>query len=214
MVWVFATTLRAVEQGQRNMINHRVPAVFSAFFLLAALTAPARSAEGVPDPVSDREFGARLQVCSACHGANGVPKSPNIPIIWGQGEEYLVNQLHAFQTGDRKVEVMKWMADTLSQPGVAPAGDFFARKNWPVKATPAAATAPPRNMAICQACHLPNFVGSQLVPRLAGQNYDYLVEAMRRFAEGERTTNADMVKIMQGVSPADRQTMARYLAGL
>jgi cytochrome c553 len=51
-------------------------------------------------------------------------------------------------------------------------------------------------------------------PRLAGQNYEYLAESMRRFAEGERTNNADMVQIMKGISAADREAMARYLSGL
>ncbi len=51
-------------------------------------------------------------------------------------------------------------------------------------------------------------------PRLAGQSYDYLVEEMRRFADGERTNNADMVQIMKAVSPADREAMARYLSAL
>jgi cytochrome c553 len=49
---------------------------------------------------------------------------------------------------------------------------------------------------------------------LAGQTYEYLVEAMRRFADGERTNNADMVQIMKGISPADREAMARYLSTL
>ena len=51
-------------------------------------------------------------------------------------------------------------------------------------------------------------------PRLAGQTYEYLVDAMRRFADGERTNNADMVQIMKGISPADREAMARYLSSL
>ena len=51
-------------------------------------------------------------------------------------------------------------------------------------------------------------------PRLAGQSYEYLVEAMRRYAEGERTNNADMMKIMEAMSPAEREAMARYISGL
>jgi cytochrome c553 len=50
-------------------------------------------------------------------------------------------------------------------------------------------------------------------PRLAGQGYEYLVEAMRRFAEGERKNNAIMTKMMAAMSPADREAMARYLSG-
>jgi len=51
-------------------------------------------------------------------------------------------------------------------------------------------------------------------PRLAGQSYEYLVESMRRFAEGERKNNAIMTKMMAAMSAADRQAMARYLFGL
>ena len=67
---------------------------------------------------------------------------------------------------------------------------------------------------MCQICHQPNFVGGLPAPRLAGQSYEYLVEAMRSFADGGRTNNADMVKIMQELSPAQRDAMARYLSTL
>ena len=40
------------------------------------------------------------------------------------------------------------------------------------------------------------------------------LEAMRRFAEHERTNNADMVGIMEAMSPAEREAMARYISGL
>jgi cytochrome c553 len=43
--------------------------------------------------------------------------------------------------------------------------------------------------------------------------YEYLVEAMRRFADGERKNNADMANIMKAMSPAEREAMARYISG-
>ena len=83
----------------------------------------------------------------------------------------------------------------------------------------AAATAAPRGVAVCQACHAQNFMGASqaegmTTPRLAGQSYEYLVDSMRKFAEGERTNNADMVQIMKGISAADRDAMAKYLSAL
>ena len=51
-------------------------------------------------------------------------------------------------------------------------------------------------------------------PRLAGQSHEYLVEAMRRFADGERTNNAYMMNLMKAISPADREAMARYISGI
>jgi cytochrome c553 len=194
--------------------------VFGALAVLAALAAPARAAQDIPDPTMQREFGAKLGVCNACHGANGVPKSGNIPVIWGQQENYLVKQLHDFRTGDRNVEVMKWMSETLTDAEQSPTATNFAKQKWPARSAAAAATAPaPRGIAVCQSCHAANFLGAVqaegvATPRLAGQSYEYLVESMRRFAEGERTNNADMVQIMKAISPADREAMARYLSSL
>jgi len=37
---------------------------------------------------------------------------------------------------------------------------------------------------------------------------------MRRYAGGELTNNADMVKLMEALPPTDREEMARYLSGL
>jgi hypothetical protein len=37
---------------------------------------------------------------------------------------------------------------------------------------------------------------------------------MRRFADGERTNNAEMITLMKAISPTDREAMARYLSGL
>ena len=51
-------------------------------------------------------------------------------------------------------------------------------------------------------------------PRLAGLSYEYLSAQMRAFADGQRTNNEDMPKIMKDVSESDLEAMARYLAGL
>jgi cytochrome c553 len=191
---------------------------FSVLVVLAALAAPGRAAENTPDPNTQREFAAKLLVCNACHEA-GRSKSAAIPIISGQQENYLVKQLRDFRSGDRSFEIMKWMADSLTQEELGPAAAYVARRNWPARLTNAAAPPAPRGIAVCQACHAQNYLGAvqaegMTTPRLAGQSYENLVEAMRRFADGERTNNADMVQIMKAISPADREAMARYLSDL
>jgi cytochrome c553 len=177
------------------------------------------AAENIPDPSTQREFGAKLLVCNTCHGDRGIPKGANIPIIWGQQENYLAKQLHDFERGDRNVEVMTWMTKTLTPAEQGPSAVNFAKKTWPARTGSAAATPAPRGIGVCQACHQQNYLGAVqaegvTTPRLAGQTYEYLVEAMRRFADGERTNNADMVQIMKAISPADREAMARYLSAL
>jgi cytochrome c553 len=192
--------------------------VFGALAVLAALSAQANAVEAVPDPGTQREFSAKLLVCDACHEA-GRSKDASIPIISGQQENYLAKQLHDFRGGDRKFEIMKWMAESLTQEELGPAAAHVAKKTWPARSAGAASAPAPRGIAVCQACHAQNYLGAlqaegMTTPRLAGQSYGYLVEAMRKFAEGERTNNTDMVQIMKAISAADREGMARYLSGL
>lgn len=204
------------------MINN-VPTVFAVLVVLAALAVPTNAAEVAEQPAvatagnaaeAERILGAKLLVCNTCHGANGLPKNASAPIIWGLQENYLLKQLHDFQSGDRDSEVMIWMATALTPAELGSAAAYFAKKNWPARPAAAAATSPPAAVAVCAACHQQNLVGGLAAPRLAGQRYEYLVEAMRRFADGERTNNADMRRMMEAISPADREAMARYISGL
>jgi cytochrome c553 len=202
------------------MLNNHFASVFAALVALAAPTAPANAAEQIAAvsrgiaPTGEREFGAKLLVCDTCHGAKGVPQNATIPVIWGQQENYLVKQLHDFQSGDRNFEAMAWMASTFSPSEMASAAAYFTKKSWPARSAGAAPTSPPALAAVCQVCHQQNFVGGLAGPRLAGQSQEYLVEAMRRFADGERTNNADMMNLMKAISPADREAMARYISSL
>jgi len=203
------------------MINDRFATVFG---VLIALAVPANAAEhaveipavATPGNAAEAEafLGAKLLVCNTCHGADGVPRTAATPIIWGLQENYLVKQLHDFQRRDRDNDVMTWMATALSQAELGPAAAYFAKKNWPARAAGAASTSPPAGVAVCQICHQQNFVGGLPAPRLAGQRYEYLVEAMRSYAEGKRTNNADMRKIMEAMSPAEREAVALYISGL
>jgi cytochrome c553 len=187
------------------MLANRLPTIFGTLVIVAALGTPAGAAEAID---------AKLQVCSTCHGENGQPIDATIPIIWGQTEYFLVKQLHDYKSGDRENTVMASFAKRLTQQELRPAAAYLSKKTWPARPATTAAVSPPDGIAVCQICHQPNFVGGLPAPRLAGQSYEYLVEAMRSFAEGDRTNNADMVKIMQELSPAQREAIARYISSL
>ena len=187
------------------MVKNHIPTFFGTLVIVAAPAAPANAAEGID---------AKLQVCSSCHGVNGQPIDATIPIIWGQTEYFIVKQLHDYKSGDRENLVMASFAKRLTQAELRPAARYFASKTWPARSAPAASTSPPDGITVCQICHQPNFVGGLPAPRLAGQSYEFLVEAMRSFAEGERTNSADMVNLMKPLSPAEREAIARYISGL
>jgi cytochrome c553 len=206
------------------MTNNHCPTVFGVLVVLAALVAPANTAEhavevpalATPGNAAEAKaiLGAKLLVCNTCHGGDGVPRSAATPIIWGLQENYLVKQLHDFHSGVRDSEVMMWMATALTPEELAAAAAYFAKKNWPARAAGTTPASPPSAVAVCQACHQQNLAGGLPAPRLAGQRYEYLVEAMRRYADGERTNSPEMLNIMKALSPAEREAMARYISGL
>ena len=188
----------------------RTQIVFGVLAALAALAAPETSAQEIPDPSTDREFSAKMTMCNACHGVNGRRINATIPVISGQQENYLVKQLNDFDKGARIDEVMLWATKTVTQEELRVAATYFAKQTWPARSAAAASTPPPPpGIAVCQGCH-----DTAAAPRLAGQSYEYLVETMRRFAEGERKNNAIMEKMMAATPRADREAMARYLSGL
>jgi len=197
----------ASNNGVQTMVNKHVSRIFGALIITAALGAPALAQDALE---------AKLQVCGSCHGQTGQPMDPKtMPIIWGQFENYLTKQLHDYRAGDRPSPIMASMAKTLSQDELRPAAHYFASKMWPARTGPApAAPASVPNVAQCVACHQQGFVGGAPAPRLAGQTYEYLIKQMNAFADGTRTNNMDMVKIMQEMSPADRETIAHYIASL
>jgi len=187
------------------MINIRCAAIFGAL-LISGLPLAA--------PASAQTLEAKLQVCSACHGANGEPINATTPVIWGQTEYMIVKQLHDYKVGDRANPIMAPMAQILTQQELRPAAAFFAGKTWPARRAAATPVAAPNGITVCQICHQPNFVGGLPAPRLAGQSYEYLIQAMNGFANGDRTNNADMVKIMQELPADQREAIARYIASL
>lgn len=189
------------------MRNSHLPTIFGTLVVFAAaLSGPAVAADDIE---------AKLQVCGACHGQNGVPNDPKtVPIIWGQTQVYLVKQLHDYRAGDRDNPIMAAMAKTLTQEELRPAAAYLEKKMWPAHTAAAANATAPDGIQVCQACHQQGFVGGMPAPRLVGQSYEYLIKQMNSFADGTRTNNMDMVKIMQELTPAQRETMAHYIAGL
>lgn len=163
------------------------------------------------------ELETKLQTCNACHGQNGQPLDKSIPIIWGQTTAYLVKQLHDYRSEDRANPVMSPLAATIKPEEWRKAAAYFTAKAWPAKQAapgPAPAAPPEQKIAVCRVCHQPNFEGGLPAPRLAGQSYEYLVGAMRSFAEDQRTNSQDMATLMKMLSAEERDAIAKYLAAL
>jgi cytochrome c553 len=162
----------------------------------------------------------KAQICTACHGENGVPQQKNVPVIWGQQLGYLFIELRDFKIGARKNELMSPIAQGLQPADMLPLAQYFAQKTWPDLQQPPAPSdvtleAQRANASIgCTGCHQEGYKGDSSQPRLAGQNHDYLAKTMADFRTGARGNNPGMTDLMKATSEADLAALATYLAGL
>lgn len=161
----------------------------------------------------------KAALCAACHGEKGVPDDKSIPIIWGQNEGYLYVELRDFQSGARKDDSMTSIAQSLTKDDALALAEYFSSKPWPNNGAPEAskvdltAAVAVNKSVVCTSCHLEEFQGNSAIPRLAGQEHDYLIKALLQFRDGTRTNNPGMAALMKTVTPAHLASMANYLAG-
>ena len=136
-----------------------------------------------------------VQVCAACHGANGQSQSPMVPNLAGQQKEYIVNQLRDYrdQTRSNKyaVQYMWGMASSLTDKQIQELADYFSKLTPKSTAIVAGDTAsfargkeifekgiPAQGVVQCNSCHGSKGEGMATFPRIAGQHAYYLIQQL------------------------------------
>jgi cytochrome c553 len=81
--------------------------------VLAALAAAAICATSAlaADPAAGKQVAQGT--CVVCHGLDGIAKVPDAPHLAAENVEYLMRQLKAFKSGERKHEQMSIIAQSL-----------------------------------------------------------------------------------------------------
>jgi len=93
----------------------------------AAIIAAAFSA--VPALAADPAAGKKVAqgTCAVCHGLDGIAKNPDAPHLAGENVEYLMRQLKAFKSGERKHEQMSIIAQGLSDEQMADVAAWYSQ---------------------------------------------------------------------------------------
>lgn len=162
----------------------------------------------------------KAQACAACHGADGNSQNPLIPSLAGQPQQFIATQLIMFREGNRKDAQMSPMAKDLSNADVRALAMYFAAQK-PVTRAPGLApdkVAAARRLTEqnhCVQCHGPDLRGQQHIPRIAGQQREYLRTQLKGFKAGTRfDMDGNMTAAAQGLSDADIELLSHYLAAL
>lgn len=170
---------------------------------------------------ADAEAGkAKAQGCIACHGPGGNSTNPAIPALAGQPAQMLATQLYQFREGNRKDPQMSPMAANLSNADMNDLAAYFSgiqRDPPPHKTSPENAAAGPQlaKKFYCSQCHGPALLGQQHIPRLAGQQAEYLRTQLKKFKTSQRADmDGNMTSAAQALNEKDIEVLVDYLAGL
>jgi len=155
----------------------------------------------------------RAAACAKCHGEDGNSTAPGIPSLAGQQARYLIVALQEYVRGERESSPMHSVMRTLSPIDMEAVAIFFASHAPAQRATTPAgdATAGASLSAVCSGCHGRLGVsGDSMTPNLAGQDYKYLVEAIKAY----RTTRKreKMRLYITGLKENDIENIAAFYA--
>ncbi len=68
----------------------------------------------------------KAQKCEVCHGLDGLAKIVEAPNLAGQNEQYLIKQIEAFKSGERRNEQMTLVVEPLSQTDIEDLAAYYA----------------------------------------------------------------------------------------
>jgi cytochrome c553 len=151
--------------------------------------------------------------CSGCHGEAGVSSTAGTPSLAGLDPKYIADAVGAYKSGRRSNEMMKTMVSALSATDINNVALFFALQK-PTKAkTPAPGDAAAGKTAAeaCAGCHGEAGVSTGTAPSLAGQEAQYVIEALRAYKSGARAEEA-MKGPAASVDDATAKNLAAYFA--
>jgi len=73
------------------------------------------------------------QLCSSCHGADGVGITGDFPTLAGQHADYLARALTEYKKGDRKNAIMAGFAAGISDAEIEEIAQYYSRQKPPLR---------------------------------------------------------------------------------
>jgi cytochrome c553 len=216
-----------------NMNTHQLTSLckllsIGIIFTVSACSSPDRSRDlnNASIPIST----TALQVCSNCHGVQGVSTSPNFPNLAAQSQSYLVKQLTGFKNHGRSdpegFEYMWGLSSHLTDEQITGLATYFSTLPAPKGNVDNAGTAtqltegkqiveqgiPTEGIPACIACHGDHAQGNDIFPRLAGQHADYLFKQLTVFRETDQRPDAAAMKaVAHNLTTDNIKSVAAYL---
>jgi len=172
----------------------------------ASQSPKARSAPAVGDPAAGESLALR---CTGCHGWRGVSDDAATPMLAGQDPAYLVKALGGYGKS-RHHASMERQLGPLGEKEVRDIAAYFAAQNG--RASQPAQDLVAQLSDKCDRCHGAGAGEPPApVPRIRGQDKDYLVMALRSYRD-DRRASSTMHKMSLPFSEAAIEGLAAHYA--
>lgn len=172
----------------------------------------AKPAPAKPDPLQAGK--AAAAACAGCHGDAGISKTPGMPSLVALDPKYLVSAMKAYESGQRKNDVMMSMLSAVTDADLSNIALYYALQKPARAQTPAPGdqSAGKAAAAACAGCHGDKGVsGNPAIPSLAGQDAQYLATALRAYKDGSRNDET-MKGLAASLDEAAAKDLAAYYA--
>jgi len=150
----------------------------------ASQTPAQRVAPSFGDPVAGEPLTA---VCGGCHGPRGVSTDAATPNLAGQDARYLVNAIRAYPKSRRHQGMEAYVSD-LKKGDIENIAAFYAiQKSRPAEKGQMIVQ---EVIQKCNRCHDANVDNASMaVPKIDGQDKDYLIMALRAYRDDRRESS-------------------------
>ena len=174
----------------------------------------AKPSPAKPDPVQSGK--AAATGCAGCHGEGGLSNTGGVPNLVGEDPKFLVAAMKAYKSGHRKNEMMKTLLADVTDTGMGNIALYYALQK-PAKAktpSPGDKAAGKTAAADCSGCHGDQGVsGNPATPSLAGQDAEYLVDALKAYKNNTRSDDT-MKTLAAAMDDRTMKNLAAYYANL
>lgn len=156
--------------------------------------------------------------CGYCHGVDGNSKRDRIPNLAEQNPIYLFTAFEQFGNGERQDYVMTELAQTLSIEEQVNIAVYYSKQNVVPKPVESPALVEEGRIEYekhCQSCHGSNGLGSEAIPRVAGQPAEYSRRSLHAFrSKDPKRESPTMRLVAERLNDRQIETIANYLQAL
>ena len=200
--------------------------VLSLFFTSLALAddaAMARFDSIMADPAKREQAYAagheRIVLCRNCHGDDGNSRRDYIPNLAAQAPGYLFTAFERYASGQRTDFVMNQAARMLSLDERVNIAVYYSQQQVLPRQGAVDDALRARGEAlfgqVCVACHGPQGLGQQGVPRIAGQPATYLQRTLEAYRDKDpRRAGSTMLAVASQLQAGNIEALAAYLQQL